>query len=84
MDDLKAVMEKVLGEIAGELEAAGERLGVAHASLPVSPREDVMLAGEEEPDFSCRVRAAIECALRDHLEPLIASLRALTDKAGEA
>jgi len=83
MDDLKAVAEGVLGEVAGELEAIGRRLNVAHASLPVSPREDVMLAGEEEPDFFCRARAAIECALHDHLDPLIAGLRALAEKKEE-
>jgi len=77
MDDLNALVEGVLGEAIGELTALRRRLTEVHGSLPVSPREDVMLLGEEDPDFSCRVRTVIECALRDHLEPLIASFRAL-------
>ena len=79
MDDLKAAVGTQLAEIARELDALGERLLAVHASLPVSPREDAMLAGEEEPDFSCEVRGAIECGLNDHLKPLVQVLRAAAE-----
>jgi len=83
MDDLNAVVEGTLDEIAGELAAAGRRLREVHGSLAASPREDAMLLGEEDPDYSFRARATIECALRDHLEPMLASLRALAEKKQE-
>jgi hypothetical protein len=80
MDDLKAAVGTQVAETVRELDALGERLLSVHASLPVSPREDVMLAGEEEPDFACEVRSAIECGLNDHLKPLVQMLRAVADK----
>jgi len=64
-----------LREIAGLGVALRERLLAAHGSLPVSPREDVMLLGEEDADFSTEMRRTIECVLADHLEPLIRALR---------
>jgi len=79
MDDLKAVVG-MLDETVRELDALGTRLLSVHASLPVSQREDVMLAGEEEPDFACEVRSAIECGLNDHLKPLVQILRTVADK----
>ena len=63
-----------LREIAADLEGSRSRLLAVHGSLPVSPREDLMLLGEEDPDFACEIRRAIECALGDQLEPLIRNL----------
>lgn len=84
MEDLslETAVALELREIAGAADALGARLLTLHASLPVSPREDVMLLGEAEPDFSCEMRAAIECGLNDHLQPLIETLRAAADKGG--
>ena len=41
------------------------RLRGVYSSLPVSPREDVMLLGEEEMDFSTEARSILECLLND-------------------
>lgn len=71
----EAVSRRLLHEIAGELAAQRERLVAAHGAIPVSPRADVMLLGEETVDFPTEARRTIECALIDHLEPLIQSLR---------
>lgn len=73
---VREAVQKQLEEIAGEFESLGARLRSVHASLPVSPSEGLMLLGEEDPDFSCVVRGAIECGLNDHLNPLVQSLRA--------
>ena len=75
-------VQRQLEEIAGEFEALGTRLRAVHASLPVSPREDLMLLGEEDPDYSCIVRGAIECAVNDHLGILVETL--LTAARSEA
>lgn len=72
--DREAVQREV-EEIAGEFEALGVRLRSVHGRLPVSPREDLMLLGEEEPDYFCIVRGAIECAFSDHLRILVETLR---------
>jgi len=74
---LEAATREQLREIAQDEESLGHRLRAIHGSLPVSPREDLMLLGEEDADFSCRVRGGIECALADHVEPLLRDLRAL-------
>ena len=41
-----------------------------------------MLLGEEDPDYSCIVRGAIECALNDHLRIVVETL--LTAAKSEA
>ena len=71
--------EAVRGElekIASEFEALGVRLRTVHGSLPLSQREDLMLLGEEDSDYSCIVRGAIECALNDHLRIVVETLLA--------
>lgn len=70
---------RLLREIAADLAAQRERLVAVHEALPVSPRADVMLLDEESADFSTEARRTIECALVDHLEPLIRILRAAAD-----
>lgn len=82
---LEATAREQLREIAQDGESLGRRLRAIHESLPVSPREDLMLLAEEDADFPCRVRGSIECALADHVEPLIRDLRALAESeaAGE-
>jgi hypothetical protein len=71
----EAASRRLLREIAEELAAQRERLVAAHDAIPVSPRADVMLLGEETVDFPTEARRTIECALIDHLDPLIQSLR---------
>ena len=73
--DREAVQIEV-EEIANELEALGVRLRTIHGSLPVSPREDLMLLGEEDPDYFCVIRGAIECSFSDHLGIVVEMLRA--------
>jgi hypothetical protein len=73
---VREAVQQQLEEIVSEFEALGVRLRALHASLPVSPREDLMLLGEEDPDFFCVVRGAIECGLNDDLTPLLQSLLA--------
>lgn len=70
----REAVQRQLEEIVSEFEALGTRLRDVHSSLPVSPREDVMLLGEEDPDFSCVVRGAIECVLNDHLRIIVHTL----------
>jgi hypothetical protein len=60
--------------VAAELRALRFRLLGVHASLPVSPREDVMLLGEEEMDFPTEARSTIECVLNDFVEATIRNL----------
>jgi len=57
-----------------ELEAIRLRLRSIHDSLPVSPKEALMLLGEAEIDISTEVRSTIECVLNDHIEPAIRTL----------
>lgn len=68
-------VQRELEEIAGEFETLATRLRAVHASLPVSSREDLMLLGEENPDYSCVIRGAIECSLDDHLKIVVETLR---------
>ena len=54
--------------------------------VPVSPREEVMLLGEAEPDVATEVRSVIECVLADRIEPAIQALAeaaAYRPKGGE-
>jgi len=78
----REAVQRQLEEIVSEFEALGGRLRTLHSSLPVSPREDIMLLGEEDPDFPCVVRGAIECALDDHLRIVTETL--LTAARSEA
>ncbi|HKH44002.1 MAG TPA: hypothetical protein VKM72_04985 [Thermoanaerobaculia bacterium] len=75
----EAAARRRLGEMAGLAATLREGLLAAHESLPVSPREDLMLLGEEDVDFATEARRTIECALADHLDPLIRSLQAVAE-----
>lgn len=78
----REAVQRQLEEIVTGFELLGPRLRAVHSSLPVSPREDLMLLGEEDPDYSCIVRGAIECALNDHFPLLVKML--LTAARSEA
>ena len=56
-------------------ELLAQRLRDLHSSIPISPRDDLMLAGEEDPDFLHVARIVIECAQGDYLAPLLRDLR---------
>ncbi|HEX5719965.1 MAG TPA: hypothetical protein VF179_27670 [Thermoanaerobaculia bacterium] len=73
--EVEDVAQTELHEIATGWERDVDRLRKVHASLPVSPREEAMLLGEEEADVSTEVRSAIECVIPDRIEPAIQTLR---------
>lgn len=64
---LEQVVE-VLRTLDGELTAIG-------TGLPVSEREDLIYAGEEDWDFPTEVRSVIECVRADWIGPAIRDLR---------
>jgi hypothetical protein len=74
-DAVGAAQEALLG-MAQELEEIRDELVRVRATLPVSPREDAMLEGEEELDEATEMRGVIECALADWIEPAIRKLAA--------
>jgi hypothetical protein len=76
-DDFEKAVRAELERIAEDQEAIRERLAALQESLPVSPREDVMFAGEEDYDFTTEVRAALECILADRIGATIQALRDL-------
>jgi len=60
-----------LRKAVDKMEAVRDLLSRVYAEVPVSPREEVMLLGEAEPDVATEVRSAIECVLADRIEPAI-------------
>lgn len=72
--DLEAVIRKELEKIAADMKSLRFRLQGVHATLPVSPREEVMLLGEEDPDFATEARSIIECVIHDALDSAIEDL----------
>lgn len=60
--------------VVEELRAIRLRLEEIAAGLPVSPREAMMLLGEEEPDVVTELRSTIECVLADQIRPAIRDL----------
>ena len=82
-ESAEAAARRLLREIAAALAAQRERLVAAHDAVPVSPRADVMLLGEETVDFPTEARRTIECALIDHLDPLIQALREAAEYSPE-
>jgi hypothetical protein len=69
-------IQEQLRSAAAALKKIAARLEGIHAGLPVSPREDVMLLGEEDMDFATEVRSVIECVLNDNIQPAIRDLKA--------
>ena len=76
-DDVGKAVRAELEEVARQQEDIQERLRSLLASLPPSPREDVMLAGEEDYDFTTEVRTALECILADWIGTAIRRLHDL-------
>lgn len=75
---------RLLHAIADEVTALGKDLAVVRDALPVSPRADVMLLGEETADFPTEARRTLDCALVDHLAPLVQALRIAADYIPES
>lgn len=75
MEDVETEARAELEQLAREMDAVRRRLLEIHERLPVSPREDVMLLGEEDPDFPTEARAAIECVVSDRIVPAIQDLK---------
>ena len=76
-EDMERAVREELEQIAGAQEAIQERLRFLLAKLPPSPREDVMLAGEEDYDYTTEVRTALECILADWVGSAIRDLHDL-------
>ena len=75
MSNAEETAQDELREFVAELERMLKRLQRLHDRLPVSPREEVMLLGEAEPDVATEVRSIIQCVTADRIEPAIQSLR---------
>lgn len=63
-----------LGKAVAKMETVRDLLRRIYEDVPVSPREEVMLLGEAEPDVATEVRSVIECVLADRIEPAIEAL----------
>ncbi|HEX7183125.1 MAG TPA: hypothetical protein VF756_14890 [Thermoanaerobaculia bacterium] len=72
--DAEAGACEEIDRTTGELKAMRYRLLGVHASLPVSPREEVMLLGEEEMDFPTEARAILECVVNEWIPSAIRDL----------
>jgi hypothetical protein len=79
MSEEEAAARADLRRAAEDLEAFRFRLLGIHASLPVSPREDAMLEGEEMPDFPTEARSTLECIVNDWIAPAIRTLAELEE-----
>lgn len=83
MPDEEEVARRELRRVADDLESIHYRLQGIHGSLPVSEREEVMLLGEEDPDFPTEARAVIECVLADWISTAVRDLRTLAEYPAE-
>ena len=75
MSDLERAVRTRMERVVEGLQAFSTELVAIRSSLPVSVREDVMYAGEEEWDFPTEARSVIECVLADWLGPAIRDLQ---------
>jgi hypothetical protein len=74
--DNEAKIRSELRDIIQEADRLAGRMRELQERLPIPPRDDLMLVGEEEPVFLHVARVVLECALADCLEPLLRDLRA--------
>ena len=79
MPEEEAAARADLRRAAEDLEAFRFRLLGIHASLPVSPREEAMLEGDEIPDFPTEARSTLECVVNDWIVPAIRALAELEE-----
>lgn len=73
-DEERAARER-LQRAAEILETLDGELTAIRTGLPVSDREDLMYAGEEDWDFLTEARSVIECVRADWIGPAIRDLR---------
>ena len=84
MSDMETAARAELEQVAGVLETLQARLKRICEMLPVSEREDVMYAGEEDFDFPTEARTVIECVQSDWIGPVIRDLRDAAAYAGQS
>lgn len=72
--DREAAIREELEKIAEDMKSLRFCLQGVHSTLPISPREEVMLLGEEDPDFATEVRSIIECVIHDAMDSAIEDL----------
>lgn len=75
MSDLERAARTRMERVVEGLRSFSTELAAIRSSLPVSEREDVMHAGEEEWYFPTEARSVIECVLADWLGPAIRDLQ---------
>lgn len=73
-DEERAARER-LQRVVETLETVDGELAAIRSGLPVSEREDLMYAGEEDWDFPTEARSVVECARADWIGPAIRNLR---------
>lgn len=73
-------IRRELLDLAEEASRLGDRLRDLHRRLPIPPRDDLMLLGEEDPVFSHTARVHLECLLADPIEHLVRDLRAVAEE----
>ena len=76
MTDLEAVAQAQLDIILRVLEMIGDFLRRIDCGLPPSPQEMSREDLGSDSDVTSEIHRAIQCALADHVNPLIAELRA--------
>jgi hypothetical protein len=69
-----------LRSIVEATELLAQRLRGLHARIPIPLNDELMLVGEEEPDFLHVARIVLECVLADHLTPLSLALRSVLEE----
>jgi hypothetical protein len=69
-------------DVVESLKGIGSRLRSIAATLPRSPQEALMYAGEEDPDVATEVRSVIECVLADQIDAAVRDLTAAAEYRG--
>ena len=75
MSDVERAARTRLQRVIEALQTVDGELSAIRTGLPVSEREDLMYAGEENWDFPTEVRSVIECVQADWIGPAIRDLR---------
>jgi hypothetical protein len=68
-----------LRALARAYETLNETLRHLAARLPVSPQEEEMLLGQQEPDVSTEIRRVVDCLLEDRLVPAVEEIKELAE-----
>jgi hypothetical protein len=84
MSDMETAVRAEIEQVVRGLEALQAQLQRILSKLPVSEREDVMYAGEEDFDFPTEARTVIECVQSDWIGPAIRDLREAAAYVGKS